>query len=83
MLLGNGDACQQIIEDDCGDSPSGTGIWYTAGTQGIEVASNRTILGSGSDGVIKGKGLKFTGGGSNIIVQNIAVVELNNKYVGR
>lgn len=78
---GTGDACQQIIQDDCGDDPSSTATWYKAPTQPIDVASNKTILGVGSSGIIKGKGLRFRGGASNIIVQNIQVVELNNKYV--
>ncbi|OGM48560.1 pectin lyase F [Aspergillus bombycis] len=78
---GTGDGCQKIIQDDCGDSPSSQATWYTAGTTGIDVASNKTILGDGDKGVMKGKGLRFRDGVSNIIVQNIEISDLNPEYV--
>ena len=40
-----------------------------AGTLGITVASDETIIGEGSSGVIKGKGLRIVSGASNIIIQ--------------
>ncbi|OKP12642.1 hypothetical protein PENSUB_1735 [Penicillium subrubescens] len=52
-----------------------------AGTLGITVASHKTILGSGSAGIIKGKGLRIVSGASNIIIQNIAITDINPKYV--
>lgn len=78
---GTGDNCQKIIQDDCGDSPSSQASWYTAGTTGIDVGSNKTILGDGDKGAIKGKGLRFRDGVSNIIVQNIQISDLNPEYV--
>lgn len=78
---GSGDSCQKIIQDDCGDSPSSQETWYTAGTTGMDVGSNKTILGDGDKGIIKGKGLRFRDGVSNIIVQNIQISDLNPKYV--
>ncbi|KAJ5388501.1 pectin lyase F [Penicillium cosmopolitanum] len=78
---GNGDGCQKIIQDDCGDSPSSQATWYTAGTTGIDVGSNKTILGDGDKGIIKGKGLRFRNGVTNIIVQNIQISDLNPGYV--
>ncbi|KAE8378409.1 putative pectin lyase A [Aspergillus bertholletiae] len=78
---GTGDSCQKIIQDDCGDSPSSEATWYTAAVTGMDVASNKTILGDGDKGVIKGKGLRFNNGVSNIIVQNIQVSDLNPEYV--
>lgn len=81
LTWGSGDACQQIIQDDCGDTASATATWWKAPTEPIDVASDKTILGVGNTGVIRGKGLRFRGGASNIIVQNIEVSELNNKYV--
>ncbi|KAE8336645.1 putative pectin lyase A [Aspergillus arachidicola] len=78
---GTGSGCQKIIQDDCGDSPSSQATWYTAGTTGIDVASDKTILGDGDKGVIKGKGLRFRDGVSNIIVQNIEISDLNPEYV--
>ncbi|THV84306.1 putative pectin lyase precursor [Aureobasidium pullulans] len=81
LSWGDGHSCQQIIQDDCGDTPSMTAKWWKAPTQPIDVASHKTILGVGNKGVIRGKGLRFRGGASNIIVQNIQVSDLNNKYV--
>ncbi|KAF7587399.1 hypothetical protein BBP40_007329 [Aspergillus hancockii] len=77
---GTGDGCQKIIQDDCGSSPS-QATWYTAAVTGMDVASNKTILGDGDKGAIKGKGLRFNNGVSNIIVQNIQISDLNPEYV--
>lgn len=78
---GTGSACQKIIQDDCGESPAVQGTWNKAPRTPIDVASDKTILGEGSAGGIKGKGLRFRGGATNIIVQNIAVTDLNPEYV--
>jgi pectin lyase len=40
-----------------------------AGSLGITVKSNKSIVGSGSAGVIKGKGLRIVSGASNVIIQ--------------
>lgn len=40
-----------------------------AGTLGITVASDKTLIGEGSSGVIKGKGLRIVSGANNIIIQ--------------
>ncbi|KAE8389492.1 pectin lyase fold/virulence factor [Aspergillus alliaceus] len=78
---GTGPKCQKIIQKDCGSSPSSTGTWYKAAKTPIDVASHKTILGVGNKGIIKGKGLRFRGGASNIIVQNIQIIDLNPEYV--
>ncbi|KAF7589025.1 hypothetical protein BBP40_004852 [Aspergillus hancockii] len=72
---------QKIIQNDCGSSPALTGTWYKAAKTPIDVASHKTILGVGQNAAIKGKGLRFRGGATNIIVQNIAVTDLNPEYV--
>ncbi|KAF4540324.1 Pectin lyase [Lasiodiplodia theobromae] len=81
--FGTGEACQQQIDmgSGCGDKDSVPITYYTAAKTPIDVASNKTIIGVGSAGVIKGKGLRFRDGASNIIVQNIAITDLNPKYV--
>lgn len=76
-----GSSCQKIIQSSCGSVPAITGTWYKAARTPIDVASDKTILGVGSSGVIKGKGLRFRGGAKNIIVQNVAVTDLNPEYV--
>lgn len=77
---GTGDKCQRILLDSC---PAGqvteTVTYYKAAKTPIKVGSNKTILGIGSKGIIKGKGLSFAG--KNVIVQNIQVSDLNHKYV--
>jgi pectin lyase len=45
------------------------GFSYNAGVLGITVNSDKTLIGSGSSGVIKGKGLRIVSGASNIIIQ--------------
>ena len=84
---GTDSACQLAINanDWCGDYQSGAGAvevtYDVAGTTAIDVASDKTILGVGSSAVIKGKGLRLANGVSNVIIQNIAITELNPQYV--
>ncbi|KAJ8110349.1 hypothetical protein OPT61_g6788 [Boeremia exigua] len=77
---GTGAKCQRILLDSC---PTGqvkeTVTYYKAGKSPIKVGSNKSIVGIGSKGIIKGKGLSFAG--KNVIVQNIQVSDLNHKYV--
>ncbi|KAL4928769.1 polysaccharide lyase family 1 protein [Aspergillus undulatus] len=84
---GTDDACQVAINanDWCtnyqSDAPSVDVSYDNAGTLGITVNSDKTILGEGSAGVIKGKGLRIVSGVSNVIIQNIAITDINPKYV--
>jgi pectin lyase len=39
------------------------------------------LIGKGSAGVIKGKGLRIVSGAKNVIIQNIAITDINPKYV--
>ncbi|KAJ7863165.1 pectin lyase-like protein [Mycena leptocephala] len=57
-----------------------TATYYVSGTKPLVVASNKTLLGKGSAGGIKGKGLKITGA-NNIIIQNIKITDINAEYV--
>ncbi|KAJ3544742.1 hypothetical protein NM208_g2895 [Fusarium decemcellulare] len=78
---GDGSSCQKIIQDDCGDKPGSQATWYKAPTSPIDVGSDKTIIGVGDKGVIKGKGLRMRDGATNIIIQNIQVTDLNPEYV--
>ncbi|KAF2135745.1 polysaccharide lyase family 1 protein [Aplosporella prunicola CBS 121167] len=80
---GTGDACQQQLDtgSGCGDKDSVDATYDNAGKKPIDVTSNKTLLGEGSNGVIRGKGLRFRANATNIIVQNIKITELNPKYV--
>ncbi|CCO32743.1 putative pectin lyase F Short=PLF [Rhizoctonia solani AG-1 IB] len=65
----------------CGSNPLTQTVTYKkAGTSGIRVKSNKTILGKGTSGWIKGKGLLLSGV-SNVIIQNIRISDLNPQYV--
>ncbi|CAE6518046.1 unnamed protein product [Rhizoctonia solani] len=57
-----------------------TVTYKQAGVNAITVGSNKTLLGKGSAGGIKGKGLRVAGG-SNIIIQNIRIYDLNPQFV--
>lgn len=81
---GTGAGCQLAINANnwCSSSaPSAQVTYYEEATEGITVASNKTIIGEGSSGILKGKGLRMTNGVSNIIIQNIEITDLNPQYV--
>ncbi|KAJ7303005.1 pectate lyase [Mycena albidolilacea] len=67
-------------ENDEPSAAKSTATYYVAGTKPLVVASNKTLLGKGSAGGIKGKGLKITGA-NNIIIQNIKITDINAEYV--
>ncbi|PLB42547.1 polysaccharide lyase family 1 protein [Aspergillus candidus] len=84
---GTDEGCQLAINqnDWCSnyesDAPSVDVSYDNAGLLGITVASDKSLIGSGTSGVIKGKGLRIVSGASNIIIQNIAITDINPKYV--
>ncbi|KAL4949472.1 pectin lyase fold/virulence factor [Aspergillus filifer] len=84
---GTASACQLAINQNnwCTnyqpDAPSVSVTYDNAGVLGITVNSDKSLVGEGSSGVIKGKGLRIVSGASNIIIQNIAITDLNPRYV--
>lgn len=84
---GTASACQEAINANSWcttyepDAPSVTVEYDAAATLGITITSNKSLIGSGSSGVIKGRGIRIVSGASNIIVQNIEITDLNPKYV--
>ncbi|KAL4893133.1 putative pectin lyase A [Aspergillus ambiguus] len=84
---GTGSKCQLAINKDnwCTnyepDAPSASVTYDNAGVLGITITSDKTLIGSGSSGVIKGKGLRIVSGASNVIIQNVAITDINPKYV--
>ncbi|KFY51000.1 hypothetical protein V496_09017 [Pseudogymnoascus sp. VKM F-4515 (FW-2607)] len=66
--------------EGCGDHELYDITIDKAGAQGINVASDKTLVGLGTDTVLNGKGLRFVDV-ENIIVQNIAITNLNPQYV--
>ncbi|RGP61400.1 pectate lyase [Fusarium sporotrichioides] len=74
---------QLWIQDTC-EAASGTWeacTYYNSPRTPIDVKSNKSIIGVGSKGIIRGKGLRMRGSVSNIIIQNIHFTELNPQYV--
>ncbi|CAE6498221.1 unnamed protein product [Rhizoctonia solani] len=67
-------------DNDQPDAETTTVTYNKAGISGISVRSNKTLLGKGTAGWIKGKGLRIAGG-SNIIIQNIRFSDINAAYV--
>ncbi|PQE10649.1 pectin lyase E protein [Rutstroemia sp. NJR-2017a BBW] len=63
----------------CGSNPTYSVSIDTAAYQGINVKSQKTLVGK-NGATLNGKGLRFVGV-SNIIIQNIAITNLNPKYV--
>ncbi|KAL4790498.1 putative pectin lyase D [Aspergillus venezuelensis] len=84
---GTAAGCQLAINKDgwCDnyqpDAPQTTITYNTAGMLGITVTSNKSLIGQGSKGAIKGKGIRIVNGASNVIVQNIAITDINPAYV--
>ncbi|KAE8370951.1 pectin lyase 1 [Aspergillus caelatus] len=85
---GTASGCQLAINKDnwCNNyepnAPTVSSITYNkAGVLGITVNSNKSIVGQGSAGVIKGRGLRIVSGAKNVIIQNIAITDINPQYV--
>lgn len=85
---GTASACQLAINKDdwCTNyqpnSPKIGSLTYDkAGWNAIKVQSNKSLVGQGSAGVIKGKGVYMANGVKNIIIQNVHFTEINPQYV--
>jgi pectin lyase len=47
----------------------------------LEVKSNKSIVGVGNKGVIRGIGLRLANGVQNVIIQNVHITQLNPQYI--
>lgn len=65
----------------CNGQPAVSVTYDKAGLTAINVASNKSIVGVGSSGIIRGKGLRMANGAQNVIIQNIHITELNPQYI--
>ncbi|KAF1968084.1 pectin lyase-like protein [Bimuria novae-zelandiae CBS 107.79] len=71
----------------CTNGNAGAGVttikvtYDKAGVAGLTVGSNKSIIGVGSKGVLRGKGLRIANGAKNVIIQNIHITELNPQYI--
>ncbi|KAF1358835.1 pectin lyase A precursor [Lizonia empirigonia] len=85
---GTGSACQKAINKDgwCDNyqpnAPKVSSIKYDkAGVLGMTVGSNKSLIGQGSKGVIKGKGVRIVSNAKNVIIQNVRFTDINPEYV--
>lgn len=68
--------------DWCSDSYPAVEVTYdVAGTNPIQVASDKSIVGVGDKGVVRGKGFRVVSGAENVIFQNFHITELNPQYI--
>jgi pectate lyase len=58
-------------------SPVSSIIYDTAGETALKIGSNKSILGVGGKGVIKGKGVSINKGASNVIIQGVEFTNIN------
>ncbi|KXS22270.1 polysaccharide lyase family 1 protein, partial [Gonapodya prolifera JEL478] len=84
---GTGAGCQQAINANnwCttagpAAAPPVTVQYNSAGPSALTVTSDKTIVGVGKTGVIKGRGLRIVNA-KNVIIQNIAITDINPQYV--
>lgn len=84
---GTGSTCQLAINQNswCDNyqatAKKVTVKYNNAAKLGILVKSNKSIVGVGAKGIIKGKGLRIVSGASNVIIQNIHITDLNPSLV--
>ncbi|KAJ5440200.1 pectin lyase F [Penicillium daleae] len=80
-----GSSVQNAIDLDssswCGSYPTTTCTYDKAAIDGMHFASNKSIVGVCSTGVIRGKGLRLVNGVSKVIIQNVHITELNPWYI--
>lgn len=61
--------------------PSVEITYYVAPTVPIDIKGNKSIVGVGDKGVIRGKGIRLVNDISNVIIQNVHFTELNPQYI--
>eukprot|EP00644_Phytophthora_capsici_P012454 jgi/Phyca11/19267/fgenesh1_pg.PHYCAscaffold_46_\ len=79
VILMDGDTAMSQTGGCDSDGISVQVTYDNAGKNPLVVASNKTLVGEGTSGVLYGKGLLITG--SNVIVQNIFITQLNPHLV--
>lgn len=84
---GTGASCQLAINagnwcnTEQAKAPKVKVTYDKAGTNPLMVSSDKTVLGVGRNGVVRGKGFRLAGGTNNVILQNLEIRDLNPQYV--
>lgn len=61
-----------------------TYTYYVSPGKPIDIKSNKSLVGVGSKGVIRGKGFRIVNGAKNIIIQNVHITVIYpSKFVGK
>lgn len=63
------------------DYPVVSVTYDVAATKPIDIKSNKSIVGVGNKGVVRGKGFRLVSGAKNVIFQNFHITELNPQYI--
>jgi pectin lyase len=75
---------QDWIKPDCDSNQTPFQVKYDkAGTRGMDVGSNKSIIGVGNKGVLLGKGLRLKRDAKNVIIQNIHIDVSSHQDEGR
>lgn len=78
---GRGGQLGRNLSNYCAGRPSSQVSYDNAGIWPLQIGSNKTVLGVGRSGAIKGRGLRVGDGNSNVIIQNIAISDINPEVV--
>ena len=62
---------QLWIQDTCDEGTWEPCTYWNAPREPLTVGSDKSIVGVGDNGVMRGKGLRINSGASNVIIQNI------------
>lgn len=65
----------------CGSQPKISVTYNVAPTKPIDIKGNKSIVGVGNKGVIRGKGFRLVNNVKNIIIQNVHFTDLNPQYI--
>ncbi|EPQ32276.1 uncharacterized protein PFL1_00473 [Pseudozyma flocculosa PF-1] len=65
----------------CDSLPKTKVTYDKAALTPIQVKSNKSIVGVGSKGIIRGKGLRMANGVKQVIIQNVHITDLNPQYI--
>lgn len=65
----------------CGTQPKTSVTYNVSPTKPIDIKGNKSLVGVGNKGVIKGQGFRIGNGAKNIIIQNVHITDLNPQYI--
>ena len=78
-----GNGGQDAIDEAnwCGNAPAVSVTYDNAAITPIDIKGDKSIVGVGDAGVMKGKGVRLTNSISNVIIQNVRFTDFNPQYI--